>query len=201
MIQVVQAPCPGCRRVLRIPAEWVHQAMRCKHCGLTLQAKPRSPAAASSAAHADTITAPASIIQPPAPVPAVSPANGAPPAFVFDGQESAGPAPRSRRRGGSGWGKAAVAAVCVLALLGTLGYFAWPELGNRRTGGSRSDEGGVAQDDGKGTDPASAARPNGGGLKEVPADGPFPRRGLVIGVSNYVYANPVSYFVGVRGDE
>src|SRR5262245_18660634 len=41
---VVQAMCPGCRNVLRIPAEWVHQPIKCKHCGLVMQAKqPAAP--------------------------------------------------------------------------------------------------------------------------------------------------------------
>jgi hypothetical protein len=39
MIQLVQAQCPGCRRQLRIPADWVTQVMRCKHCGNILKAR------------------------------------------------------------------------------------------------------------------------------------------------------------------
>ena len=43
MGEVVRATCPGCRKLLSIPAEWVGQQMRCKHCGLTVEARPRLP--------------------------------------------------------------------------------------------------------------------------------------------------------------
>src|SRR5580704_12311668 len=55
MPQVVQARCPSCKQVLRIPAEWLYQAMRCKHCRQTFQAK--SPATAPSAGPARTLVA------------------------------------------------------------------------------------------------------------------------------------------------
>src|SRR5438093_12006206 len=40
MAGVVQAACPGCKKVLRIPAEWMHRVIRCKHCGMTVAARP-----------------------------------------------------------------------------------------------------------------------------------------------------------------
>jgi len=48
MSAVVQATCPGCKHVLRIPAEWLGQAFKCKHCGMVIQARgktlpPRPP--------------------------------------------------------------------------------------------------------------------------------------------------------------
>src|SRR5258708_807070 len=43
MSQVVQANCPGCKRPLRIPADWLSQALRCKHCGMLVQVKGKSP--------------------------------------------------------------------------------------------------------------------------------------------------------------
>jgi hypothetical protein len=33
MTQTVQTMCPGCKRDLRLPADWVHEPLRCKHCG------------------------------------------------------------------------------------------------------------------------------------------------------------------------
>jgi len=41
--QVVQAQCPGCQHTLKIPANWIHEPMKCKHCGLVFQAKPPQP--------------------------------------------------------------------------------------------------------------------------------------------------------------
>lgn len=34
---LVQAKCPGCRTVLRIPPEWVNKAIRCKECGTVIR--------------------------------------------------------------------------------------------------------------------------------------------------------------------
>src|SRR5262245_40915412 len=45
MAQVIQAKCPGCKKVLRIPTDWVHQAIKCKHCGTVLQARTKAKAA------------------------------------------------------------------------------------------------------------------------------------------------------------
>ena len=38
-VQVLQATCPGCKTILRIPAEWANQPIRCKQCGMTFQTK------------------------------------------------------------------------------------------------------------------------------------------------------------------
>ena len=55
MTEIVQANCPHCNNVLRIPAEWVGQAMRCKFCQNTFEARAKSsdtplPATALAAA-------------------------------------------------------------------------------------------------------------------------------------------------------
>ncbi len=49
MPQVVQARCPHCQNVLRIPEEWLVVPLRCKHCKATFQAKAKSSAPASAA--------------------------------------------------------------------------------------------------------------------------------------------------------
>jgi len=42
MADLIKARCPGCKRELRIPAEWIKRAFRCKHCRTVIQAKPKS---------------------------------------------------------------------------------------------------------------------------------------------------------------
>ena len=42
MTAIVQANCPHCNNPLRIPAEWVGQAMRCKFCQNTFEARVKS---------------------------------------------------------------------------------------------------------------------------------------------------------------
>src|SRR5947209_3319312 len=54
MTQVVQARCPHCQNTLRIPADWLDKAMRCKFCKSTFEARTKSndtplPATALSA--------------------------------------------------------------------------------------------------------------------------------------------------------
>jgi hypothetical protein len=70
MTATVQASCPGCRNILRIPVDWADRALRCKKCGTVVQAKKRdrepgtpapSPIPASDTAPAPAVgsTAPA----------------------------------------------------------------------------------------------------------------------------------------------
>src|ERR1700694_1659 len=66
MKQVVQARCPGCRNVLRVPADWIGQSIRCKHCGKIIQAKKKSPG--GEGAGADDVS----------PAPATTPRTAAP---------------------------------------------------------------------------------------------------------------------------
>src|SRR5437879_514401 len=54
MKQVVQARCPGCRNVLRVPADWIGQSIRCKHCGKIIQAKKKAAAAPANGPVAET---------------------------------------------------------------------------------------------------------------------------------------------------
>lgn len=185
MSQIVQAPCPGCRRVLRIPVEWVQQPLRCKHCALVIQARPRPAGAGATASTFTPSVAP--------------PVNGTsePLAFAFDSPDTTSVV-RRRRAAGTGWTKLAVAAGCALAVLCTLGYFVWPELRALLHGTVPIDSGAIVEGDGTGSN--SSTRPV-STPKELPADAPFPRRALVVGVSNYVYANPVSYFLGKGGGE
>jgi len=47
MAQVIQAKCPHCKNLLRIPADWLAQSMRCKQCKKVFQAKT-NPAPANA---------------------------------------------------------------------------------------------------------------------------------------------------------
>ena len=92
MVSVVQAPCPSCQRVLRIPSDWVSQPMRCKHCGMVFQATARPqafvPANPTPAATVASIP------------PVVPPAHGDD-TFAFGGDAAVATLPRSRRRSGA----------------------------------------------------------------------------------------------------
>jgi hypothetical protein len=140
MAQLVQSKCPGCKNVLRIPADWLHQPIRCKHCGLVMQAKqPAAPAptpAAPPQAPPKRPAAPA-----PRPVQAVpAPAAGTPaaPAVPASGGSpfadltaDDGDAPRRRRRRhphGGGWWKGPVLALAVLVTAGVVAALNWERI-------------------------------------------------------------------------
>ena len=117
MSQVVQAKCPHCQNVLRIPAEWVSKSMRCKHCKSTFQAKANSSTSANVPIAAPSATAksapavkPVAKAAPVAAVAVAQPAAAAPPPpasgspFGFDVEEPAAPSSSTPRRRGRGKG-------------------------------------------------------------------------------------------------
>src|SRR5438105_1033779 len=107
MSQVVQAKCPHCHSLLRIPADWVYQPMRCKQCGQVFQAKQRPAAPPAAPARAPVASAAVAAAPPRAPVPAPA-AKGSP--FRFD----TGLPVRPRRRGAKSWIKGLVLTAAVL---------------------------------------------------------------------------------------
>jgi hypothetical protein len=182
MASVMQAACPGCKAVLRIPAEWMGQSIRCKACGAQVQARP--PVPPPPPRKAAPPPPPPRKPSPPPPPPAattrapLAPAAVAPPvhnAFAFDDSLDDEPGPRRprRRKGGAG----AWVALGVLLLLagGAAGaaMFFWPQI-QRAVRDPDSLAGGKKTEQGEGT-----------------ATGAFPRRALVISVHNYLYANPL----------
>ena len=71
MAQVVQAKCPNCNNVLRIPAEWLHQPMRCKYCQHVFQARPKPGKGKASYPVAKPAAPPPSAVQIPSPLTSV----------------------------------------------------------------------------------------------------------------------------------
>jgi outer membrane biosynthesis protein TonB len=65
MAAVIQAACPGCKKILRIPADWIHHAIRCKHCGLVMAAKHPPAVAAHTPAPEKRPASPPPLPKPP----------------------------------------------------------------------------------------------------------------------------------------
>src|SRR5262245_2085649 len=77
MAQVVQAACPGCRAILRIPSEWLHQPIRCKGCGTVVQALAPAPQSPVPPTRPAPPPPPRQASRPaPPPPPTLPPANG-----------------------------------------------------------------------------------------------------------------------------
>src|SRR5262245_22941072 len=85
MSATVRSTCPGCQRELRIPAGWLQQTMRCKHCGQMVRAKAPPPG------EADATLPPAPVARPAAPPAAAGP--GAAPASAPFGFAAPAPPP------------------------------------------------------------------------------------------------------------
>src|SRR5438128_2681323 len=110
MSHVIQAKCPHCSNVLRIPADWLDKAMRCKFCKNTFQAKAKDPAPANGYAKVPVakpanpipVAKPAGAVQASAPVAVASrPASGE--RFDFpDNDPSLPPSVAKPRKKGSG---------------------------------------------------------------------------------------------------
>jgi hypothetical protein len=90
MEATVRATCPQCKTVLRIPAQWVGQAVKCKKCGALVRSKARADDTPSNGLSPNTAPMPV-------PTAATTPLPPAPPqpnAFNFnDGSESGGSVP------------------------------------------------------------------------------------------------------------
>ena len=116
MPAVVQARCPHCQNVLRIPAEWVAQPMRCKFCHNIFQAKGAAPTAAPAApavAPSRQYAAAAPVAQPAAPV------SRDPFAFqqpVIHLPQSVPTQPRTRTGGSGSWWTGVLLGFSVLRL-------------------------------------------------------------------------------------
>jgi hypothetical protein len=129
MPQVIQAKCPHCQRPLRMPTEWLGQAMRCKHCKQIFQVTPRAAVAPSAAAAAAPPVAPP--VHPGGRLPAaqVVPGHGDP--FAFDEASGAdGTLPVYRRRRGSRL-KGLVVGVVVLGVVTAGAILGWSQIKDR----------------------------------------------------------------------
>jgi hypothetical protein len=212
MSPVVEAACPGCKKTLRIPAEWIHQAFRCKHCGMIIAA--RASASAPKASAAPTAPIPVAAARPDvgAPRAVVAPAVSGSAAFA---NLDEGGIVTSRRRARGGWWKAGLFAVCVLGIIGVALYASWSQLkqlaqkspvllatneeeeDGAKGIGNQGDKSPMShKKDAQHRGVASKER----GKKSGPARGDgaltsavFPRRGLVVSVNNYLYLNPINY--------
>ncbi len=179
MAQLVQSACPGCKNVLHIPAEWLQQPIRCKHCGTVLQAKPTTtpartaavpPRAAGNRPSSSATRKPQASLAPAA-SPATPPAHAAaaaPPSSPFaeigPREEDDAPRSRRRRRQRGGWWKGPAVALAVFLIAGIVAVANWDRI-VALLPPSPEDEQAVAQND-KSKDPvAQAPRKNVEGKK------------------------------------
>lgn len=214
MSRVVQAKCPGCQNMLRIPADWLSETIRCKRCGKVCKArtKPRpvqanglasEPMAAGVQAngHGPGHAEPASVMpraytaapQAPVAMPVATPVQNQ--GYGGDHDQSFG-----SFGNGDGEGEGAlistkfkrrrrssglkVAMILLVLVGGGAGAAYYFRDKLPNIIGSNS-----STENKKPTKTSPALKP-----KDLPPlTGDFPRRMLAISVNNYWYFNPVSY--------
>ncbi|HEV3203838.1 MAG TPA: hypothetical protein VGY77_05615 [Gemmataceae bacterium] len=198
MAAVVRGKCPGCQKVLRFPPEWIPGKLRCKHCGMILQAQSKGPAPKAKEAGAPILPSTAKGNGEVDASPMLnflagdSPENN--PFFVNEtpGDDSSSAVHRYRRRARL---RTLRNALVTLALLGAAGIFIYSkwdkiiaQLQHPDNVIPRTVDSPPKQTDG------SAATGKGKDNNEAPPapEAPFPRRLLAISANNYLYANPIS---------
>jgi hypothetical protein len=124
MPQVVQARCPHCKNLVRIPREWIHQPMRCKHCRLVFQVRRKADGTGTASPGA---SAPVPV---PAQVPRAIPVSPGrvpvpDPQAPFDFTDVPLPVAAAARAKPGGWWKGAVlaAGLCVTAVVLVLAFW------------------------------------------------------------------------------
>lgn len=224
MSTAINATCPGCKKVLKVPTQWINQVIRCKFCNMAMQIKPNIPQPQSNgqtnpirpnpqaAGNAPPLPSAGRGGVPPLPSVPPIPMNHAGSQSVTnqfgltDVNSNASYSSKYRKKK-LNW----LIPVLVMAFMGILGVvlvMALPYLKDKL----KDNDGGMAVVDGKGN-------PKDAGQNDLTKDGkkakgagetkknnaatssnaPFPRRALVVSIHNYLYANPTQYGLMVQG--
>lgn len=209
MANLISTSCPGCKKVLRVPEDWVNKVVRCKFCNTTMKirANPSVPKAPSPTP-----------VQRPGNVPTTHPgrvANPAPlsqptDALNFENPEDADKVisrPYSSRR--RSWLAPAILAFVMLAAGGTAAFFLMKYQTNANklaqvdpkgdSPGENDPKTKTEGKDAKGPDEKEVSKKGGLGKESVASNASFPRRAMIVSIHNYLYANPIQYGLTVQG--
>ncbi len=190
MAAVVQVQCPHCRQALRVPADWVGRTLRCKHCQNGFQARAGVAASSPKGAASGTAPHPGVAAGPPPQAQLPDPAAAAAQQHNPNGAKRSPRHPeKSSRR------KVILIGAIILVVVGVTGAGLAVTVGPRIFGRASAPET-TAEGPGPGSKTEGANKE--AGTKWTPRPVPpsghyFPRRALLIGVSNYLFANPLNY--------
>ena len=225
MSTAINATCPGCKKVLKVPTQWVNQVIRCKFCNMAMQIKPnipqpqsgvkpnpatQSPQAAGNVSSRAPVTGSGAV----PPLPAVPPIpmnhSGAQSVTNQFGLTDVNydPSYASKyRKKKVNW----IVPVVVMLFMGILGVvvvMAFPYLKDKLKENSGEVVASNGNEKSKGTDKNDPATDNENGKATgknkkntgvATSNAPFPRRALVVSIHNYLYANPTQYGLMVQG--
>ena len=225
MSTAINATCPGCKKVLKVPTQWVNQVIRCKFCNMAMQIKPnipqpqsgvkpnpatQSPQAAGNVSSRVPVTGSGAV----PPLPAVPPIpmnhSGAQSVTNQFGLTDVNydPSYASKyRKKKVNW----IVPVVVMLFMGILGVvvvMAFPYLKDKLKENSGEVVASNGNEKSKGTDKNNPATDTENGKATgknkkntgvATSNAPFPRRALVVSIHNYLYANPTQYGLMVQG--
>lgn len=225
MSTAINATCPGCKKVLKVPTQWVNQVIRCKFCNMAMQIKPNIPQPQSGVKPNSATQSPqaAGNVSSRAPVTgsgAVPPLPAVPPIPMnHSGAQSVtnqfgltdvnyDPSYASKyRKKKVNW----IVPVVVMLFMGILGVvvvMAFPYLKDKLKENSGEVVASNGNEKSKGTDKNNPATDTENGKATgknkkntgvATSNAPFPRRALVVSIHNYLYANPTQYGLMVQG--
>ncbi|MCS7022747.1 MAG: hypothetical protein NZU63_13085 [Gemmataceae bacterium] len=198
MNALAQGRCPRCQAVLRIPEPWLHQLLRCRHCGAIV--RPRGTRVAATVPDGNTVAPAPGMTAPP--VHGVGdPITRMPPVDVAVGGAGGSPLVTSisyvrRRPRGSPLRTAVVWLLALGLLAGGLYLFNQyyplaPLLVKNDRAAQPNDQNNAATQESKGSEGKNVAR-------TAPAT--FPRRLLVLNIDNYLFLNPLTSSPKGQGD-
>ena len=215
MSNVINTACPGCKKVLRVPADWVNKNIRCKFCNTTMQIKastaPKVPTVpgVTAAKQPQTANRPVSST-PPAPSQTASqskPLNSPMPEVAnqnpLDFDEIPGASKRKKKAGA--WIVPAVLALVLFTIGGVGAVFVLKFANDKKTtvaDGSGQLDPKYSEDKNEADSPkkkAAASEKTGGEKGAAATNAKFPRRAMLVSVHNYFYANPIQYGITVAG--
>ncbi len=225
MSTAINATCPGCKKVLKVPTQWVNQVIRCKFCNMAMQIKPnipqpqsgvkpnpatQSPQAAGNVSSRVPVTGSGAV----PPLPAVPPIpmnhSGAQSVTNQFGLTDVNydPSYASKyRKKKVNW----IVPVVVMLFMGILGVvvvMAFPYLKDKlkensgevvASNGNEKSKGTDKNDPATDTENGKATGKNKKNTGVATSNAPFPRRALVVSIHNYLYANPTQYGLMVQG--
>jgi len=221
MSTAINATCPGCKKILKVPTQWVNQVIRCKFCNMAMQIKPNIPQTQPGVKTNPIQQSPQGAVNVPSrpstaghggvpPLPAVPPTP-----MSHAGAQSVtnqfgltdvnyDPSFASKyRKKKVNW----IVPVVVMLFMGILGVvmvMALPYLKDKLKENSGEVVASNSNEKSK-NDPAldkengKATGKNKKNIAAASSNSPFPRRALVVSIHNYLYANPTQYGFMVQG--
>ncbi len=219
MSTAINATCPGCKKNLKVPSQWVNQVIQCKFCNMQMQIKPNVASAQRPSSQVNPGVAmtsgrqtnPVQLSQVPPPLiqNTIQQTSSGGPKFSManDGPNSNFVSKYKKKK--VFW-LVPVMVMVFMAILGVVMVMSVPYLKEKLKEDPKTvanldgKESSVVPNNGKVAEPTekSGKQSKGSDKKnavENSSNQPFPRRALIVSIHNYLYANQTQAGLMVQG--